>query len=316
MPTVAANRERIQEIAGLLKGIPDLPSLDYAGGLFPPPGAARAPDYFFGIVLHQFGFWKDDGRRYLEPMFARIGGETRKGSDFVWKAAARALEREPAFFDPAFQAVITPRTFAAAFSDDTGTCPLPMFDAHVFLARGYGRDLLAQGLSPRGVVETANAERRPLAALLKILSGIAGYREDPLRKKALLLALTLERRPEKFLKVKDPESWAPVVDYHNIRTALRTGMVEAGDESLRNKLLRREFVTEEEEKAVRQATFDAIARLIESSGAGVAKIDALFFGARKTCPEMKEPDCPRCLLVPACAKRTDLFQPVFRTTYY
>lgn len=315
MPIAALNITRIDGIARLLQAIPDLPALDYSGGLFPPPGSLHALDYFFGIVLHQFGFWKDDGKRYLEPMFAPIGGERLKGSDFVWKAAARAAEREPAFFDPAFQSVISPRTFAAAFSDDTGTCPLPMFDSHFSLARGYGRDLLALGLSPRGIVETANADKRPLAALFKILSGIVGYREDPLRKKALLLALTLDRRPEKFLAVKDPESWAPVVDYHNIRTALRTGMVEA-DEPLRNKLARREFVTEGEEKSVREATFRAISRLIEASGAGVARIDALFFGARKTCPEMAEPDCRRCLLEQACAKRVDLFQPVFRTTFY
>jgi len=190
-----------------------------------------------------------------------------------------------------------------------------MFDVHVALARGYGRDLLAQGLSPRGIVEAANAERQPLNALLKILSGITGYREDPLRKKALLLALTLDRRPENFLAVKDPESWAPVVDYHNIRTALRTGLVEP-DESLRDKLARREFVTESEEMSVREATFQAISRLIAVSGAGVAKIDALFFGARRTCPEMSEPECPRCLLEKACAKRVNLFQPVFRTAFY
>ncbi len=316
MPAAQLNRERITRIARLLQGIPDLPVLDYAGNLFPPPGASGALEYFFGIVLHQFGFWTDDGRRYAAPMLARIEGRTLKGSDFVWKAGARAAEREPDFFDPAFQAVISPRTFAAAFAEDAGTCPLPMFDAHVALSRSYGRDLLAQGLSPRGIVESVNAEDRPLNALLKVLSGVGGYREDPLRKKALLLALALERRPERFLRVKDPLSWAPVVDYHNIRTALRTGMVEPVGEPLRGKLRRREFVTEEEERAVRAATFDAIAGLIEGSGAGVAKIDALFFGARRTCPEMTAPDCPRCPLEKACAKRTELFQPVFRTTFY
>ena len=316
MPIAALNIMQIDGIARLLRDIPDLPDLDYAGALYPPPGAKHALDYFFGTVLHQYGFWEDDGGRYIGPMFARIGGERLKGSDFVWKAAARTAAGEPDFFNPDFQAEITPEGLAAAFGDDSGACPLPIFDSHVTLARGYGRDLLGRGLTPKKIVDAANASRHPLKTLLLALGEIPGYREDPLRKKALLLALILDRRPERFLTVKDPENWAPIVDYHNIRTALRTGMAEARDDALRSKLLRREFVTKEEEGAVRKKTFDAIVRLLESSGAGVARIDALFFGARKTCPEMTRPDCPRCLLETVCAKKIDLFQPVFRTTYY
>ena len=45
-------------------------------------------------------------------------------------------------------------------------------------------------------------------------------------------------------------------------------------------------------------------------------VDWFFFGARKRCPEMSEPQCHVCLVDPVCAHRKELFQPVLRTSHY
>jgi hypothetical protein len=41
-----------------------------------------------------------------------------------------------------------------------------------------------------------------------------------------------------------------------------------------------------------------------------------FFTNRTRCPEMTDPQCPVCPVQDVCARRTSLFQPVFRTEAY
>ena len=38
--------------------------------------------------------------------------------------------------------------------------------------------------------------------------------------------------------------------------------------------------------------------------------------ARKRCPEMTIPKCEKCSVEIVCAKKKELFQPVYRTTFY
>jgi hypothetical protein len=155
-----------------------------------------------------------------------------------------------------------------------------------------------------------------LAFLLDTLRQVPGYRGDPLQKKAMLLALMLENRPEKFLNVKDPASAVPVIDYHLQRSALRTGIVRITDPKVRHRIEARILVDRETEGNVRKAVYEAIRMLVDQSGMSIAAVDAFFFGNRDRCPEMKKPDCASCPIRSVCVKETGLFQPVLRTTYY
>lgn len=204
----------------------------------------------------------------------------------------------------------------AIFHDDTGMNPLPMWAEHLKLIRRYADWFVRRELAPADVVREAAGRAKPLAALLAACRGIPGYAEDPMEKKAMLLAIVLENRPEKFLPVCDPESAVPIIDYHLQRSALRTGLVRVEEGSLRRKLVERELLREEEEAVVRQATYEAIRRLMEISGLSAAAVDWFFFQNRTRCPETTEPDCPACPVQGICARETKLFQPVWRTTAY
>ena len=107
-----------------------------------------------------------------------------------------------------------------------------------------------------------------------------------------------------------------MIDYHLMRSCLRVGLINVLDEVLKNKLLARQIVSPAEEWAVRYAAFQAIERIVALSGKSAGAVDWFFFGARKRCPEMSEPECHLCQLDPICAHRKELFQPVRRTTYY
>lgn len=267
-------------------------------GYFPPVGHPRACEYFFTVVMHQYGFWNLDKDRWSGSMYGVIDGVTLKGSDFVWRSATKAL--------------MAGEENLTRFLDDGGICPLPMADTHHAISR--------HPIDSKKIIDDANANERPLKRLLEILDHVPGYSGDPFRKKSMLLALALANRPEHFLRTcgehADAEGWAPVVDYHIQRTALRAGLVVPLDQPLRKKLIERTLLEAHEEQAVRAATFQAMKELSAISGRSDAALDYLFFQARFRCPEAGEPDCPHCPFEPACAKEKELFQPVFRTTAY
>jgi hypothetical protein len=176
--------------------------------------------------------------------------------------------------------------------------------------------MLALQLTPQVVLDKALASAQPLQTFLVTLDQIGGYKEDPLRKKSSLLAVILNQRPETFLPLRNNEQVEPVIDYHLMRSCLRIGLIDVIDEELKNKLTNRQIVLPAEEWAVRYASYRAIEQVVALSGKSTGAVGQFFFGARKRCPEISEPDCRFCQLDPVCAHRKELFQPVLRTTFY
>ncbi len=308
--------ERIAAVAGVLAALAAVEPFSFTGPAYPPAGHPGALDLFFASTLQQFGFWIDDGERYLRPVVAEIDGEPLKGSDFLAHGFRRWLSQRPTGLTAEGQASLTPEELGARLADDRGACPLPDLERRAELARGYGSDLLALGAAPADLVAQANATERPLAALLRRLDHVGGYKEDPLRKKSALLGLILRQRPERFLEAGDDDDAPPIVDYHVQRSCLRMGLVRVLDRRLAERLARRRLLGANDEAEVRGACARAVEELRRTSGRSMGAVDWFLFQNRSRCPEMAEPDCPRCPVDRVCAHRTELFQPVFRTTFY
>jgi hypothetical protein len=297
-------------------GLEEVAEFDFAGPVFPAQGHPRALDFFFAATLQQFGFWHKSAGRYASPMIAPLEGRRLKGSDYLWAAYRRWLEADPAGLTPEGQARLEDRAFLARLRSDAGEDPLPAVELHLEQARAYGRDMLALGWTPAGIVADANASPRPLAALLQRLDHVGGYKEDPLRKKSALLAIILQQRPEAFLRRRPDELAPPIVDYHVQRSCLRAGLVVVEDEELRRRIVARGCLSPADEEAVRYACAAAVAELQRLSGRSMGAVDYLLFTARERCPEMTDPECAGCLLDPVCAHDKALFQPVLRTASY
>jgi hypothetical protein len=172
-------------------------------------------------------------------------------------------------------------------------------------------------LTPQKIIDRANQSQQPLKTFISFLDHIGGYKEDPLRKKASLLALILMERPEHFLMISDEEELQPVIDYHAMRFCLRTGLIEIDEKGLRQTIADRALVSVDEEWAIRYACYQAVQGLIAVTGLSSGAVDNISFKyTREHCPEMTEPDCQKCAMNPVCAHYTELFQPVIRTTFY
>jgi ribokinase len=323
---VRVDIDQVQRIAGLIAHLPDVQPFDFTGDLFPPIDHPRALDFFFAATLQQFGFWEltppprpspnTQGRVYSHPLIAALNDRSLKGSDYLFAAYRRALDRNAGFLTPARHAALTESELAAVYLADDGSNPMPAFDLHVQQAQSYGRDMLALGWTPQALIERVNRSTNPRQTLLGLLDHVGGYKEDPLRKKAMLLALILEQRPERFLRPISGETEPPVIDYHLMRSCLRTGLVEVMEDQLRGRLIGREELAAQDEWAVRFAAWQAIQQVQFLSGRSMGAVDWFFFNARRRCPEMTEPDCVNCVIDSVCVHRRELFQPVIRTTFY
>lgn len=317
---------QIERMAKVIAQIDEVQPFDFVGDAYPSSGAARALDFFFASALQQFCFWLDDGARYTEPFAAPLNGRTLKGSDYLWAVYKRWLAVDANGLTPASQARITREEFARRYApDNVGDCfiaknaprnDMPMLEEHWQCARDYGRAMFALGRTPADLVARANAADQPLQTFLTQLDHIGGYKQDPLRKKSTLLAIILQQRPEKFLRVDPRETVPPIIDYHLQRSCLRMGLIAVNDARLRQSLMQRELLAAPDEWAIRRAAYTAIERLQRASGKSMGAVDWFFFGARRRCPEMTAPVCARCAADPACAHRTELFQPVRRTPFY
>jgi ribokinase len=314
-PRVRVDGERVERVARRLASLSEVRPFDFVGEDFPKVGDPRALDYFFTATLQQFGFWHLEDGRYGRPLVASAGGQARKGSDYLWAVYRRWLRDDPEGLTPEGQERLGERDFGDRCAADEGGRPMPASDLHLREARAYGADMQALGWTPEGVVARARSSPHPLQAFLGLLDHVAGFKEDPLRKKSALLAMILRERPEAWLP-RDGDDLPPIVDYHVQRACLRLGLVSVEDEPLRRRLEARQAVSSEEERAVRRAAHRAVAELWSRSGRPMAACDRFLFEMRTRCPETSEPECARCPADPDCAHRKELFQPVFRTAFY
>jgi hypothetical protein len=312
---VVVDDRQVARVAALIADVADIAAFPFTGSDLPPIDHPATLDYFFATTLQQFGFWAASNGRYERPLIATIDGAERKGAFYLFRAYLRWLENEPERLTPAGQAALTKQDLQNLLCADDETVPMPALDLHLSMAQKYGRDMLALGLSTQSLVARANATDSPLWSLLRHLDHIGGYKEDPLRKKASLLAIILQQRPENFLR-DDVTDAPPIVDYHIMRSCLRTGLIDVRDRQLSNQLIGRELLSETNEWAVRMAAHSAIEKLVTQSGKSMGAVDWFFFQARKRCPEMTEPLCEQCAVDPVCAHHKTLFQPVRRTSFY
>lgn len=322
------NWEQVAAAAKAVAGLPDdVKPLNFysyftpdgevvAADMYPPLHHPMAVDDFFFVCLHNYGFWHGDERGYAGPLFGTLGGKKRKGSDLLWRVCMRQFDGDSAWFRPErLAAASDDELIEKLFVDDNGVIAFPDLPYRLAITREYGRWFADRCLTPGDLVRVANKLDKSLTTFLRFMRHVRGYDTDPLEKRQLLLAMALHNRPERFLEVGDLERWRPIVDYHLQRVCLRSGMVELGDDQLEANRSRA-WVSDETEADIRQQCFEALKQVQDDCGRGHAVTDLAFWKARRSCPEMEEPDCGKCHFSGFCAKRTDLFQPVFRTTDY
>lgn len=176
-------------------------------------------------------------------------------------------------------------------------------------------------------------EEKGLYHLLSQMEAFA----DPQQKKSTFLIKLLEE--DGLVKIKDPENFIPIMDYHMQRVLLRLGCVEITDAALREKIQKREILQTDE--PIRQLCIEAFKVIAENSGHPVTKMNDFFWSLGRSCCHettlctdkvcSKSPctfteiveveDHRQCIFQDICPGAVDekyrnMWQPVVATHYY
>lgn len=330
MPQVRLSHRRIQKIAEVVAGLdagkplnfysyPDkegkeVPAKDMYPGLDVPE--EHVINFFVFVGWNEYGFWLRDKKGYVSPLYGTLKGKSNiKGSDLLWRLAKLAFDRDPDIFTPEQLFSMQRSEWTEIMSDDNGPAPLLSSEERFERSRRYAAYFLSEEYTPAALVRAAQASKNQVKTFLSYLLRVPGYKEDPLQKKAILLAMALANRPEKFLTAPASWKWPPIIDTHLQRVALRQGLITLPREWER-KNIARQHTTIDREKDIRDASRNAVNEVIRLSGRSMSEVDVIFWMARKYCPEMSTPDCASCKFNVACAKRTELFQPILETSAY
>ena len=220
------------------------------------------------------------------PYRAVIDGEVYEGADLLYYLGARRLREDPEFF--------TAERLSRVSEDDVrewlsvpgqASPPDPAVRASLLRDLGLKLSRLYGGSAYALIEESGHMLRRGVAdGFIDRLKVFKAY-QDPVEKKAFLLAKFLERRG--VVRFLDPENKEVPVDNHLVRIALRLGMVRLSSDLMEAVRLKRHF-TPWEDVMLRLAVREAY-RIAASEG-GVDPFimdDFLWLFGRRCCTREK-----------------------------
>ena len=246
---------------------------------------ARLADFFFFNAALLFDFY---------GLEATLDGQYIKGSDLFFALARRKAGQDPEFFSAARLAELSVPDYQAlyALDGDPAHALISRAEERVAILRDLAHGLLRDygGSSLALLAACEQRLRTPQGSgLLDRLSKFIGY-DDPHFKKAFVLLKALVGL--KLWQAQDSENLFIPVDYHLIRMALRTGLVNVTDPALAEQLHTRAPASEADDWELREVIKRAYKALEEGSGLHVFVLDEIFWTIGRSCCHYARP--PRC----------------------
>ena len=298
---ISINHDRIVNLADLFSRavrsmqIDDFTDTDY----YPPRDADRETVTMYFLVMvamdHRLS-------RPGKPYEAVIDGKVYHGADLLYKLGSLKLRRDPEFFTAERLASINRDELLKWLS--IGKVKPPDIDVRVKLLRDIGVKLLKlyNGSAYAIVEESRGYLRRGVGeGLIDLLKVFSAY-QDPVEKKAFLLAKFLERRM--VVRFNDPYNKEVPVDNHLVRIALRLGMVSVDGNTIERIRLKIDFDWRED-VALRLAVRQAYKLLAAYSGLDPFILDDFLWLFGRRCCLTENPVCKvgcndRCSAIGGC----------------
>jgi len=255
--------------------------------------------FFFSVINHD-----TRGLRGL------VRGRPVRGSDYLLHLLAALAEDDPSVLDPAKLAELELSEFISWFGQPGEAC-LPRRPAErvELLRDAAGKLLKWYGGRVSSLLDACGGRLGGPGGLRERLSAFKAF-SDPLAKKTMVFAILAKL--EGLWKPSDPENITVGVDYHLQRVALRTGMVKVLDGRLREKLIKRRFVSAEEHHAIRSACLRAYELVGREASLSQLEVDQVFWHLGRSCCRVREPSCS---LEAPCKRSSDICSLVKSTDY-
>jgi hypothetical protein len=301
----AVDLEQVARVAERLRAVRIEPDPFTDPDLYPPAGEdpERVARYFIVMVAmdHRLS-------RPGQPYEARLGGKLYHGADLLYRLGAEMYRRDPDFFSPQRLARIALDEVRRWLCVDS-ICPSDV-ERRTALLRDLGAKLLAlYGGSAASIADRAKGRlygEPESPGFIDLLRAFTAY-QDPVDKKAMLLAKFLERRG--ILRVSDRWEKRIPVDNHVARIAYRLGLVQL-EEELYRKLVSRKPYTPHEDVLVRMVVREAWWLVARRAGVDPFLLDDLLWTMGRRVCRAGSPRCRECGSHPACIQGACVFQPI------
>lgn len=277
--------DRITAVAAVVKGLGLKRDSYLDERLYPPHGDPPELQlaYFAAVVAVDHRTSTPFG-----SLEGYIDGEFYHGADALWRLARRAYEGDEGLFTPKRLAELSPGEAEAFLS--LGSLRVWDFYTRVLLLRDLGKKALRAGgfdklIAPR------------LSETFKRLEAARAY-EDPVRKKALLLAKFLDGRG--LAKFEDPQNFEVPVDNHLSRVAYRLGIVDVDY----GPLFEGVELTREEDIEIRERIKAAWRLVSRFSGVDPFTLDDFLWGFGRRICTRESPNCSSCPFKEVCKARS------------
>ncbi len=212
-----------------------------------------------------------------------IDGQWYRGWDYMVHAARRVMAQDPDYFMASHLAHVDGVTLRSLFSDDgvpehstldrVEERVMQWHDAAQVLLAFYDGDVMS-------LYEAGGRSLRGENGILARLAACKAY-SDPVEKKSFLFTMFAHKCGA--WQVHDLACLKVAIDYHIMRIALRSGMIQVQDAELARRLKEREPVSAEEDNLVRNAVRDACDLLIEHSQHSVFDVDNILWMIGRNC---------------------------------
>ncbi|MCE4621590.1 MAG: hypothetical protein F7B95_04045 [Desulfurococcales archaeon] len=289
---VAVNHGKAVELGKIIGSVLHHLSVDdFTDTRFYPPASASREEvasYFLVMVAmdHRLS-------RPGKPYEGYVDGEFYHGADLLYRLGMKKFNEDPGFFTAERLSRVTSKEVIEWLSienPERGTVKPPDPQLRAELLRDLGIKLLKlyDGSAYNIIVRSRGYLRRDAAeGFIDLLKVFKAY-QDPVEKKAFLLAKFLERRG--ILIIQDQENKEVPVDNHLVRIAVRLGIVDLDTQTLEKIALGEEF-SWEEDVFLRIATRTAYKLLALSAGVDPFILDDFLWLFGRKCCLREKPVC-------------------------
>lgn len=241
---------------------------------FEAPVETKLRTYFYSVAIcHQthklyskkLKVW---GWEYIEHVFTQLG---KNNSPFLQPGIISSLS----FNDLC-------NRLAALFSDDANPLNTTLDRIGERASLLAEADYMLENHYKGSIRNLINASKLKLInsgkGLYELLEGFKAF-SDPMRKKSTFMLKLMQ--DAQMIKVKDPQNFVPIMDYHMQRVLLRTGCVEVQSKNLAAKL--RNHTPVDKDTTVRKACIEAFRIIAAESEMPVVELNDFFWSLGRSC---------------------------------
>jgi len=277
-------------------------------------GMKDVSQYFTVGNAINFRYWWIAENSRINQCHGMKGGMDVGGAMYMWRSLRMCYDKETYPILDAYKlAKISITDLKVIFQDDNGNVPLPLLEERLKNWRDLGKKLCEYWGG-----EFYNLLKETKNSLYNFIQYSRQFRafDDPICKMTMVNAIFHQGRGI----TKFRETIFPGIDYQLVKQQLRIGIL-APKETVKNKLIHGELLSEEEARELRNACLKAFIYIMKKTNIAGDIIDNKWWFNRQNCKD-EDPVCQNsetintCLFSKVCEKKIQYKRPLENTRYY